>query len=174
MSDGKSSILTNTQRDWLNGNDEPAKRDKTRSRIHERIREALTTDAGLIGDELVDGELNPDTIVNDIDDGELADGISAMVAALYRIGDESGIRPETTIKRGIKRGREGRIAVLENKLEQEGPKALTIGEAVELRDENPQLAGKLNRALDQQFSDSDGGMLEPEEDIFDVFDVEEG
>lgn len=161
----KSSILTNKQRGWLEGTESVAHKYKLQERIQQRLRAAVATDSELLAEALEDGRLNADTVGNGLDFVELGDGISAFVAALYRIADESGLDAEKTIRKGIKKGEEGRIARLEQKLEEEGAKELTLGELMDLRDEKPAVAERLNLQLDIDLSDSNVGMYGTREDI---------
>jgi hypothetical protein len=44
--------------------------------------------------------------------------------------------------------------LLERKLNEERAKELTLGELMDLRDENPEVADRLNKVLDQELSDA--------------------
>lgn len=181
--ENKSSILTNTQRSWLRETEDVTHENKTRERAQQRVRAAIATDSGLLAEALEDGRLNADTVGTALDFAELGDGISALVAALYRIADESGLDGERTIQKGIKRGKKGRIARIEEKLKDEGAKSLTLGEVMDLRDaesrgENPELEARegdpevvdrLNRALDQDMSDLSHG-FGPLEEVSEAFE----
>lgn len=150
----ETSILTDKHRNWLNGTGSVAHTNTVRGRIQRRLRAAIANDSELIAEALEDGRLNADTVGNNLDFHELGDGISAFVAALYRVADECGLDAERTIQKGIQRGEEGRIARIERKLEEEGVKELTLGELMDLRSEKPEYTEKLNRAEAQHLSDT--------------------
>lgn len=154
----KTSILTNTQREWLR-DESVTHENKVRGRVQQRLRAAIATDSELVAKAFEDGDLKPDTVGKGLDFAELGDGISALVAVLYCIADESGLSAERTIQKGIKQGKEGRINRIERKLENDGAKSLTLGELMDLREESPERAERLNRALDQDMSDLQHGFV---------------
>lgn len=153
MTEDDTSILTASQRQWLRDETDVSHERQMRKRIYGRIRAAVLTDGKLLARAFEDGDLNTEAIGRDLDFAELGDGVSSLVAALYRLCDASGLDAERTIQKGIREGKKGRIGRLEDKLESEGAKELKLGELRDLQDARPELHERLERAFQQDMSD---------------------
>lgn len=162
--DDSASILTDAQREWLKGEKQVSHEKQMRKRIYKRIRAVITTDAKLVADALEEGELDPKTVVKDIDFAEVGNGVSDLVTALYLLcdavktdmdGNAVSMDAEKTIQNGVLRGKKGRIAALEKKLDEQGIESLTVGELIDLRNEKPEHAQRLNYQLNRAMSDVD-------------------
>ncbi|WP_251329630.1 hypothetical protein [Haloplanus pelagicus] len=170
--DDSASILTDSQRAWLEGEDVAHER-QMRKRIYKRVRAAITSDAELIADAFEEGELNENTVVKDFTPSELTEGISSLVTVLYLLGDaKPGFAVEGAIQTGVRRGKKGYIASLEEKIEREGIKSLTITEMFDLQGAKPdKYRDRINRIRDQIISDSNAGMYGPDDNIREEFDI---
>jgi hypothetical protein len=135
----------------------------------------IDTDGKALAEAFESGELNKDTVVKDLTPSQLAEGISGLVAVLYLLGDaKAGFAVEGAIQTGVRRGREGYIESIEEKIERNGIKSLTVTEMLDLRSEKPEkYRDRINLVRDQIISDNNAGMFSPESDITEEFDIEE-
>lgn len=175
MTQESGSLLTPSQREWLVDGEPPSYKRKKRSAIYARLRAMIETDGKALAEAFELGELNKDPVVKNLTPSELAEGISSLVAVLYLLGDaKAGFAVEGAIQTGVRRGREGYITSLEEKIERDGIKSLTVTEMLDLQAEKPEkYRDRINRVRDQIISDSNAGMYSPEDDIIEEFDIKD-
>jgi hypothetical protein len=122
----QASVLTNSQREYLQGLRDPegAAERSMKSRIRARVSASIT-DFPLI----VDG-VDPVEIIDGVDDG-LVNGLKSQVRFVYKCASAAGLHPQELIDDAVQEAQQGRIERIAQKYEND-PESLTLGELSDL------------------------------------------
>jgi len=124
--DRQAAVLTNGQREYLQGNRDAgsAAARAMESRIRSRASAAIS-DFPLIVDSI-----DYETVVADVESG-LVESLKAQVRFVYKCASAAGLGPSKLIEDAVQEAKQGRIEAIAQKYEND-PESVTLGEVSDL------------------------------------------
>ena len=160
--ESENALLTDSQRDHLDGDTSEAKVRMAHQRVRERLYKAITLDSPQLLDALSDNTLDRETAVkpgtdpHGVGTTDFAHGLRDTVSMVYLLAKAAKLKPERIIEDGIKQGErrynQSKVeALFETYLK--SPKDLTLGELELLIEEGKVDPQKRNEGLDRILDD---------------------